>query len=385
MQTSVTSGLEKALAIYQSRNKSAVAHASSGKKIMGYFCSYAPLEMITAMDFVPFRIQGSMEESITKADAHMPTIACPILRSGLDLGLKGKYDFLNGFVAAHTCDCQEKFCSLVQRSLNLSYYHLIDLPHVVNANSVDQFKEKLKLFQATLEEHAGRKMDIDRLKEEISVHNRQRELVADLYRLRRQDPPLLSGTETLHTMIALMCMPIEEGSDMLEEIIEEVKSRGDGPSPKSARLMLWGTPLTETGIIHMIESADAHVVMDDICVGTRHFLPKVEMTDDPLDGIANRYLEGIKCPRTVRDTTAPFDVDIEERFGYLKEYAEKWRVDGVILQSVRYCDTHGFEVPDVKSYFEKMGIPAIYLEHEYSKVALAPLKTRVEAFLETIG
>ncbi len=384
MQTSVTRGLEKAQDIYRSRNKSAVALASRGKKIMGYFCSYAPLEMITAMDFFPFRIQGSMDESVTKADAHMPTIACPILRSGLDLGLKGKYDFINGFVAAHTCDCQEKFCSLVQRTLNLSYYHLIDLPHVVNANSVDQFKEKLKLFQATLEEHAGRKMDNNRLKEEISVHNRQRDLVADLYMLRRHDPPLLSGTETLQIMIALMCMPIEEGSHMIEEILEEL-SRREGPPPKSARLLLWGSPLTETGIVHMIESADAHVVMDDICVGTRHFFPKVEMTDDPLDGIAQRYLDGIKCPRTIRDTTASFQTDLEERFGYLKEYVEKWQVDGVILQSVRYCDTHGFEVPDVKSYFEQMGIPAIYLEHEYTKVALAPLKTRVEAFLETIG
>jgi bcr-type benzoyl-CoA reductase subunit C len=385
MQTSGKAGLEKALDIYRSRNKSAIELLSREKNIMGYFCSYAPLEMLTAMDFVPYRIQGSMDETVTKADAHIPTIVCPILRSGLDLGLKGKYDFLNGFVAAHTCDCQEKFCPIWQRTLNPPYYHLIDMPHVVNADSVEHFKAKLKLFQISLEEYTGRKMDTDRLKEEIAVHNRQRKLVADLYRLKQHDPPLLSGTETLQIMIALMCMPIEEGSLMLEDIIEEVTTRRDGPAPKSARLLLWGSPLTETGIIQMIENADVHVVMDDTCVGTRHFLPEIEITDDPLDGIAQRYLEGIKCPRSIRDTTASFRTDMEERFGYLKEYVEKWRVDGVILQSVRYCDTHGFEVPDVKNYFNQMGIPAIYLEHEYTKVALAPLQTRVEAFLETIG
>ncbi|GAB6143236.1 double-cubane-cluster-containing anaerobic reductase [Desulfocicer niacini] len=385
MQTSVTSGLEKALKIYQSRHESAVELASSGKKIMGYFCSYAPLEMLTAMDFVPFRIQGSMDESITKADSHIPTIACPILRSGLDLGLKGKYTFLDGFVAAHTCDCQEKFCSIWQHTMKPSYFHLIDMPHVADADSVDQFKTKLKLFQSSLEAYTGRKMDMDRLKEEIALHNRQRQLVADLYRLKQSDPPLLSGTETLQIMIALMCMPIEEGSLMLEDIIEELPTRKDAPAQKGARLLLWGTPLTETGIIRMIESADAHVVMDDTCAGTRHFLPKVEITEDPLDGIAQRYLDGIKCPRTVRQTTASFSTDMETRFGYLKEYVEKWKVDGVILQSVRYCDTHGFEVPDAKSYFRQMGIPAIYLEHEYTRVALAPLQTRVEAFLETIA
>ncbi len=385
MQTSVTSGLEKALKIYRSRHDSAVELASRGKKIMGYFCSYAPLEMLTAMDFVPFRIQGSMDESITKADSHIPTIACPILRSGLDLGLKGKYSFLNGFVASHTCDCQEKFCSIWQHTMKPSYFYLIDMPHVADVESVEQFKAKLKLFQASLEEYTGRKMDMDRLKEEMALHNRQRQLVADLYRLKQSDPPLLSGTETLQIMTALMCIPIEEGSLMLEEIIEDLPTRRDGLPPKSARLLFWGTPLTEIGIIHIIESADAHVVMDDTCVGTRHFLPKVEITEDPLDGIAQRYLDGIKCPRTVRQTTTSFPADLETRFAYLKEYVEKWKVDGVILQSVRYCDTHGFEVPDAKSYFQQMGIPAIYLEHEYTRVALAPLQTRVEAFLETIA
>jgi bcr-type benzoyl-CoA reductase subunit C len=384
MQVSVTSGLKKALKIYQSRHESAVEFAASGKKIIGYFCSYAPLEMLTAMDFIPFRIQGSMDESITKADSHIPTIACPILRSSLDLGLKGKYSFLNGFVAAHTCDCQEKFCSIWQHTMNPSFFHLIDMPHVAHVDSVAQFKTKLQLFQSALEEYTGHKMDLDRLKEEIALHNRQRQLVADLYRLKQSGPPLLTGTETLQIMTALMCIPIEEGSLMLEDIIKELPTR-DAPPPKNARLLLWGTPLTETGIIHMIESADAYVVMDDTCLGSRHFLPEVEITEDPLDGIARRYLDGIKCPRTVRQTTDSFSADLTTRYAYLKEYVEKWKVDGVILQSVRYCDTHGFEVPDAKAYFKQMGIPAIYLEHEYTKVALAPLQTRIEAFLETIA
>lgn len=385
MSPSDTSGLSKAREIYRSRDQSIKALVSQGKQIMGYYCSYAPLEMITAMDFVPFRIQGSMDEAITKADAHIPTIVCPIIRSSYDLGLKGKYDFLHGLVAAHTCDCQEKLCRLWQQTLKPPYYYLIDMPHVLHDHSTDHLKAKLKQFQTSIEAHTGKQMDVDRLRAEIRLHNRQRELVGDLYRLKRHDPPLLSGSETIEIMIALMCMPIEEGSQMLEAVIREVETRKDGPQPKSTRLMLWGSPLTETGLIEMIENTDAHVVMDDICVGSRHFWPKVEITADPLDGIARRYLDGIKCPRTFRETTASFQADLEARFGYLSEYVEQWRVDGVILQSVRYCDTHGYEVPAIKSFFARMGIPTLYLEHEYTRVAQAPLKTRVEAFLETMA
>jgi benzoyl-CoA reductase/2-hydroxyglutaryl-CoA dehydratase subunit BcrC/BadD/HgdB len=52
---------------------------------------------------------------------------------------------------------------------------------------------------------------------------------------------------------------------------------------------------------------------------------------------------------------------------------------------VRYCDIHGYEVPGVRDYFNHIGLPNIYLEWDYSKAALAPLRTRVQAFLEVIG
>jgi benzoyl-CoA reductase subunit C len=258
------------------------------------------------------------------------------------------------------------------------------MPHVIRDNSLAQFKEKLITFRQALESHTGRRLDNERLREEIGFHNRQRALVRELYDLRKPDPPLLSGAETLKIMIALMCLPIAEGSQMLEEIIAEVKTRSDGPKEKDARLMIWGSPLTETNLIEMVENLNAHVVMDDMCVGSRHFWADVPVTDDPLDGLAKRYLEDITCPRTFRESAPTFDAEMEQRFGYLKAFAKDWNVDAVLLQSVKYCDTHGYEVPGLKAFFEKMDIPAMYLEHEYSMVAEAQLKNRVEAFLEML-
>jgi benzoyl-CoA reductase/2-hydroxyglutaryl-CoA dehydratase subunit BcrC/BadD/HgdB len=52
---------------------------------------------------------------------------------------------------------------------------------------------------------------------------------------------------------------------------------------------------------------------------------------------------------------------------------------------MRYCDIHGYEVPAVKDYLRRIGLPSIYLEYDYNQAALAQLKTRVQAFLELIG
>ena len=77
--------------------------------------------------------------------------------------------------------------------------------------------------------------------------------------------------------------------------------------------------------------------------------------------------------------------DLESRFGYLKDYIEEWNVDGVILQTMRYCDIHGYEVPVLRDYLGSIGMPNTYLEHDYSRSALAQLRTRIQAFLEVIG
>ncbi len=101
-------GLTRVREIYYDRARRVKELKAEGKKVMGYLCIYPVLEMMTALDLVPYRILGDMREPITRADACLPTVACPFLRSCLDLGLKGKYDFLDGVVMAHICDVGEK-------------------------------------------------------------------------------------------------------------------------------------------------------------------------------------------------------------------------------------------------------------------------------------
>ena len=77
--------------------------------------------------------------------------------------------------------------------------------------------------------------------------------------------------------------------------------------------------------------------------------------------------------------------DLDNRFSHLKGFVKDWDVGGVILQSVRYCDIHGYEIPALKDYFVHLGLPSIYIEHDYSESSLAPLTTRIQAFLEMLG
>jgi benzoyl-CoA reductase/2-hydroxyglutaryl-CoA dehydratase subunit BcrC/BadD/HgdB len=248
----------------------------------------------------------------------------------------------------------------------------------------------MKASQKALEEFTGEKITDTKLKKAIILHNKQRAMVRELYELKKQDPPLISGAETLKTIKVIQSIPVAEGNALLRDIISEVKTRKNKPAKKNTRLLVWGSILDDTPLIEMIESLDASVVMDDTCVGSRPFFDDVKITPDPIDGLAQHYLVDIKCPRTFRardfyDVKKNYMEDLKSRFSYLSDYAREWKANGVILESVRYCDTHGYEVPQVRDYLKEIDLPSIYLEHDYTVGALAPLKTRVQGFLEIIG
>ena len=104
MAINTLKGIAKAGAIYQDRTQRVITLQKEGRKVFGYLCIYPITEMLTALDIVPFRLFGDIDEPITKANNFLPTVVCPFLRSFLDLGLKGKYNFLDGMITSHICD-----------------------------------------------------------------------------------------------------------------------------------------------------------------------------------------------------------------------------------------------------------------------------------------
>ncbi len=357
---------------------------SQGKKFIGYLCAFTPLEIVAAAGLVPFRIKGNVDEPITKADTQMETIICPLVRSCFDMALKGKYDFLDGLVIPHACDSICRTYDIWKYSLNLAYYHLINLPHSTDDSSLEFFKAELNTFRKSLGKFAGNEISDRSLVQVIDIYNRSRGKVKELYELRKLDPPLISGTEMTRILVSIMSIPIDEGNELLTNIIDKVKQRENVLLGKSARIMVVGAQVDDSALMKLIEDSGAVVVVDDLCPGTREYWPFTDITKDPFDGIAERYLRKIKCGRTYRERKGNYQEYLEDRFGHIGHFVKDFKVDGVVLYIYKYCDPFGFEVPAMKSYIESLGIPVLYLEDEYSMTTIARLRTRIQAFLEVI-
>jgi bcr-type benzoyl-CoA reductase subunit C len=378
-------GLAKADAYYREYGSRAKELRAEGKKIIGYLTALGPVEIMTAAGVVPFRMKGNVSEAITKGDAYMETIVCPFVRNVFDAAVKGKYDFLDGLVLPHQCDSIDRTTDVWSDNLKLPYFHFLNVPHVTDGPSVEFLKGILRIFIGTLEKFTGKKISDDALARAVKAHNENRRLMRDLYALRKSNPPLISGPEMMKVLVAAMSLPVEESSALIESVTKEVQQRVPGVAGNKKRIMLIGDQIDDVAIVDAIEGTGALLVMDDLSIGSKMYFTDTDVTADPVQGIAERYLRKVKIPTTYVGEGDTYEENLEARFGHLKKYVTDFKIEGAILFIYKYCDPYGFDVPVMKSYFESMGVPVLYLEDEYSTSSLPRTKTRIEAFLEMIA
>ncbi|MFZ0928678.1 MAG: 2-hydroxyacyl-CoA dehydratase family protein [Syntrophobacteraceae bacterium] len=369
---------------YEERGKRARALHESGRKVIGYFCCYVPDEIIAAFDMVPYRIQGNQSIAIDEADAYIEPTACPFARSCFNLALRGEYDFLDGFVAPHSCDTIERMYHIWRHHKPSSFNHYINVPHMQGRSSETFYREELRYFIECLEDWSGRKMENDKLREAVVLYNRRRAALRELYALRKEDPSPVSGTEVTKVLVAGMGIPASEHIDLVEHFIAEVRSRPLPQRTGEPRIFVWGNEIDDVAFIRLIEESGAQVVVDDLCTGTRSFWDDVPETEDPLEGIVSRYM-GTHCPRSNVPKTETRENDLETRYGHIGRFIGEWQAKGAIFYIVRYCDTCELEGPDLREYLSGMGLPVLMIEDDYSISTIGQLRTRIQAFIEMIG
>jgi bzd-type benzoyl-CoA reductase N subunit len=369
--------------LYQDYGVRARELKSRGERVIAYFCAFVPLEIIAAAGFIPLRIRGDVNEPITKGDVELETIACPYVRSSFDVAIKGRYGFCEGLIIPHSCDSIARTYSVWRYVLGFPYSHFVNLPHTANPSSMEFFRAEIATFKKSLERFAKKEISDRELAHYVALYNENRKKVKALYELRKQDPPPISGAEMTKILVAGLSLPVQEANALFDDVLKEIKSK-EATGKRLPRIMIVGSTVDNHDFMSLVEESGANIVVDSLCIGTREFWPETEVTADPLDGIADRYLKRINCPRTYieRRKGETYEDDLERRFGDIGLFVKEYSVDGVILYMYKYCDPFGFEIPARKAYIDSLNVPVLYLEDEYSAGATGRLRTRIQAFLE---
>jgi benzoyl-CoA reductase/2-hydroxyglutaryl-CoA dehydratase subunit BcrC/BadD/HgdB len=77
-------------------------------------------------------------------------------------------------------------------------------------------------------------------------------------------------------------------------------------------------------------------------------------------------------------------MQIEGRAKQIINTSKKFKVDGVIHHSLKFCDTYLYDVPALKKILVENGIPVLFIESDGGLGDINQIRTRIEAFSEMI-
>lgn len=350
-----------------------------GSRIIGYYCTHVPEEIIHAAGMLPYLMRATGSTSSELGDLYTSHLSCTFCRHSLDQAMRGEYKFLDGLVALNSCDHMTRMFDAwrygkVDFPCSPFYLRLLSVPFKVDAPAVEWMTGELDKFKRSLEEHFQVTITDTSLQRSIRAYNEKRTLLKSLYELRKTEAPPITGAEVLGVLIASASMPVEQFNQLLKQTLDELGAR-DGFSDYRARLLLAGGELEDPAYIELIEELGGLVVTDLLCSGIRAFWDLVDEDSQPIAALARHCLERTACPRMV---------DYPRRDKFIKDLVKDFKVDGIIIQRLKYCDNWGCESPMIQWEARKDGTPCLILEREHLMGAVGQMRTRVQAFLETI-
>ena len=142
-----------------------------------------------------------------------------------------------------------------------------------------------------------------------------------------------------------------------------------------------GSSTSEPAFTKLLEDCGAYVVADRYCYGSLPGREEIIIRDgeSALTAVARHYLSTSECPRFMNKEKQ------EQRRRYLKQLVNDYHADGVLYLQMKFCEFWSYErVMGVHDMVEKEHIPCIGVEKEYTMASAGQLRTRFQAFVESI-
>lgn len=352
--------------------------ARTGGKVIGYFCTYVPEEILYAADVLPVRILGGHEPP-NLAAPHIFDMWCPFCRDCLSQGLAGKYDYLDGIMIAQSCLHIRHAFGAWEIHVPTPWKYYLCMPNAVRSPRAKPFLAgELAEFKEAVEEWTGKTITDEDLDKGIEIMNANRRLMKQVYEFRKEDNPPITGAEAMSMVWASQLMDKREHNELLRQVLKELPNRKLDRDP-GIRLMIVGSENDDRPFMEMVESVGGTFVIEEHCTGSRYFWDEVVPDKNRIWAIACRYCDRIPCPSKDWGAT-----DWRQaRFPHILNLAHEYRAEGIILTQQKFCDPHECDIPSLRRYLEDNGLPCYFLEFEVT-VPLGQFRVRVEAFLEQI-
>ena len=327
---------------------------------------------------VPVCLCGGSMEAIPPAEEHLPANLCPLIKSTFGHHVSQNNPFLqmaDMVVAETTCDGKKKMYELMAESRDV---YVLELPQKQNEpDALVHWKNEVSRLKQKLEDRFHLTITDEKLRQAISVMNRERSLRRELAELMTKDLPPITGRQLLDLKSIISGIPAD--LEQYGKVLEMLRGKqGDSAFSSRVRVLLTGVPTVHGAerVVDIIEDNGGLIVCMENCTGLKPILEDVDASgEDPLEAIAEKYFH-LPCSVMTKN---------DRRLECLGELAAEYRPDCIIELIWQACLTYDVESNRIRRLAEsELRLPYLRIETDYSPSDSARIALRVEALFETV-
>lgn len=376
--------------LLQEANNPLVRRAKDeGKLALGYSCYFVPEVLLDLPGCFSSRLRAPNTGSIDVGTYYMSSKICSYIRSILERGIEGGYDYLDALFSSETCQMMHRghehfeILGLVKKVNPKFFMSMMDVPFNDSLVAIDHYEQQLETkILAPLYDTYGVDVSDAAIRAAIAEHNELCAIIRELGDMRKLDNPPITGYEFhIIELVSLVC-PKYLIIDKLRETLDEVKRREPEREKKyRARIVLAGSEIDDPAYTKLLEDCGALVVADRYCFGSLPGREEIVIGEGEtaLRAVARHYLKTSQCPRFMNREKG------DARKEYIRQLVQDYNADGAIYNQMKFCEFWSYErVLGVHILTSEMGIPTIGIEREYTLASAGQLRTRFQAFIESL-
>lgn len=348
----------------------------TGKDLVGCFPIHTPEEIVYAAGCVPVGMWGGRTE-IQLADKYLQSFCCSIMRTNVELAMRGTYDMLKAVIIPTFCDTMK--CIVENMKLAMPKVPTIAMAypqHRTLSAGVEYTVSEIKRVRHQLELILGKIITERQIEEAFAVYEEYRQAMRRFTETSAEHPDIITARKRHLLIKAGQFMDKAIYTRMIKEI-----SRGlEDELPSGFQ----GTRVVVTGLlsepIEMLDIFDEnHVAIgaDDLSLGSR--LWRTSTRRD-----VNDVFQKMAC-RIADQEGDTFLYEPEKKKGQmLLDLVKEKDADGVVALMMKFCDPEEYDYPIYKAEVEDAGVPVLYLEIDQQLTSFEQIRTRVQSFAEML-
>ncbi len=374
--------------LLQEANNELVQRAiSDGKKAIAYTCYHIPEVLLNVDNCFSVRLRAPRTGSMDIATYYLSSYLCGYSKALLERGIEGGYNFLSALIGSESCSemnrTYEHFMLLNLVQNDKFFVSIADIPFKIEPHTVRHYTEQMRVkVLDKLHDVYGVDTSDAMLRKAVEEHNEVCRLITEIGEYRKEENPRITGYEFHVINLVTYCCPKYLIIDKLRETAEELKTRvPDEKKNYRAKVVVVGSEMDDPDFTKLIEESGALVVADRFCFGSLPGREEIKLndTDDVLSQIVLHYMETCQCLRYMSKEK------VQGRKTYVRDLVNTYHADGVIYEQIKFCEYWGYERALASHIItNEFGIPSVSVDRQYTASASGQLRTRVQAFVESL-